>query len=177
MVAHSIAAGRADLETALLVDDIFQGIRDALDTRLLGIVVNGRVPSTAISGQMGPSQGGTGNALGQATPLDGSVTDVKVAEGADIDPDKLNQTLLSLKVYLFVKDILLAGSGITLTPDDLLHTITILSNPSMIIPPGDCQPGGTLIDIINDFACRLSTLESLVGGFGLTPFGTGSFGG
>jgi len=121
---HQIAAGRSDLETAALAEDVLNIIHDILDGKLLGIVNNGRVPSTAIVGQMGPGQGGTGNARGEATPLDGSVTDAKVASDADIQPSKLDQTLLKTLLYTFLKIILLEGTDVEISPDDLLETLT-----------------------------------------------------
>lgn len=45
-----------------------------------------------------------------------------------------------------------------------------------IIPAGDCHVAGTLVDLLDDIFCRLAVLEGLTGGYGLTPFGTGSFG-
>jgi hypothetical protein len=127
---HSIAAGRSDLETSALAEELLNIIHDIIDGKLLGTVSNGRVLATAIEGQMGPPQGGTGNAMGEAMPLDGSVTDVKVAAGADIQPSKLNQTLLKTSVYNLLKLIVLAGGGTTITPNDLLQTLTIASSSS-----------------------------------------------
>jgi hypothetical protein len=122
---YAVAPGRADHETHLLVMDIANAVLDEIEGKLLGVVVNGRVPATAVSGQLGASQGGTGNTLGQTTPLDGSVTDVKVASGADINPLKLNQAELLDLVYTLVKGYLVAGNKISITPDDLLHHLTL----------------------------------------------------
>lgn len=129
MSMYKNAPGRADLETSLLAADIVGTFLDILNGRLLGVVVNGRVPSTALSGQLGPSQGGTGNAIGQTTPLDGSVTDIKVAVGAEIDPAKLDQVKLLINVYELLKDILV-GVGIDLDYDDILHVLTLTATGS-----------------------------------------------
>jgi hypothetical protein len=124
MTGYPTAPGRADHQTHLLVQDIVGTILDELEARLLGIVVNGRVPATAISGQLGASQGGTGNAIGQTTPLDGSVTDAKVAVGADIDPAKLDQVLLKTVLYNFAKVMLLGSTDVTVSPADGPQTLT-----------------------------------------------------
>jgi hypothetical protein len=177
-IPHSIAPGRKDLETFLLVQDLVGTFLDAIDQRLLGVVVNGRVPTTAIAGQMGPGQGGTGNALGLATPLDGSVTDAKIAEDANIDIAKLDQTKLLASIYLLVKGIAHAGSGIGITPNDTLHTLTITNEggSTILIPSGPCHPEGYLDDLLNDLFCRLTALENVVGGYGLGGYGTTPYG-
>jgi hypothetical protein len=175
---HHIASGRSNLETSQLGEDILNIINDIIDGKLLGSIVEGRVQATAISGNVGPSQGGTGNAIGQTVPLDGSVTDVKVATGADIDPAKLNQVLLKDKVYALVKAIALAGSGVTRTVDDGLETLTfsVGSVADSIIPAGPCHIEDTLGNLLNDLFCRLRDLETVIGGYGLGPYGEAPYG-
>lgn len=70
-------------------------------------------------------RGGNQNQSGQAVPKDGSVTDVKVAVGADIDPAKLNQALLTELTQDTVAALLVASTGITLSYDDAAGTLTI----------------------------------------------------
>lgn len=149
---YAIAPGRADHDTHLLVQEIVASVIDEIEGRLLGVVVNGRVPSTAVSGQLGASQGGTGNSLGQTAPLDGSVTNAKVAAGANIDPAKLDSALLLALAYTLVKGYLVAGTNITVTADDAGHHLTIAS-PSPVttldnlsdVVITDPQPGDMLM--------------------------------
>jgi len=121
---HAIAAGRSNLETAALAEDLLQVIHDIIDGKLLGVVNNGRVLATAVEGQMGPSQGGTGNARGETAPLDGSVTDAKVADDANIQPSKLDQVLLKTLIYTLAKVMLLGSDDVFITADDFLETLT-----------------------------------------------------
>jgi hypothetical protein len=149
---HPVAAGRANLETALLAEDLLNVVSDILEGKLLGILNSGRVAATAITGQMGPSQGGTGNARGEATPLDGSVTDAKVSVTANIQPSKLNQILLKTLVYTLAKVMLLGSTDITVTANDLLQTLTwsiptldkSLDDLTDVIIT-DPQPGDTIV--------------------------------
>lgn len=122
---HPIAPGRSDLETSALAEELLNVIHDLIEGKLLGVVANGRVLSTSIVGQLGPSQGGTGNATGETVPLDGSVTDAKVAADANIQPSKLDQVLLKTSIYDFLKLIILDSALIDIVSDDGLETLTV----------------------------------------------------
>lgn len=117
--------------TNLWAREILEEAQRRIDLALAGFVTDGKLNLSAPGtiGTLPARGGGTGNKEGEATPKDGSVTDAKVATGADIDPAKLDQALLLALAYTLVKGYLVAGTNITITPDDTLHHLMLASAP------------------------------------------------
>lgn len=96
--------------------------------------INLSAGSTGFKGYLRPPQGGTGTLDGTATPKDGSVTDVKIPAGANIDPSKLDPALLTELIQDVTGAFVLAGTGVTVTYDDTANTLTITSSTSGGVP-------------------------------------------
>lgn len=125
-------AARSALPTLLgmygdLRDWILAQIRAALP-----FVRDGKfdLSSPNIVGEVPPPRGGTGTTDGTATPKDDSVTDAKIAAGANIDPAKLDAAKLAETVQDIVGAFVTAGAGVTVTYDDAAATLTIASTAS-----------------------------------------------
>lgn len=103
-------------------------VEEMIRRRLPFVDATGKVNlrSGALSGTLPAGSGGTGNASGEATPRDGSVTDAKVAADAAIALSKLAG--LDERIMDVVGALLVAGSGITIAYNDAGDTLTVAAS-------------------------------------------------